>query len=273
MTALAAPSRSPVVRVDDVDVTFDETPILRSVSVEMAAGEWLGVIGPNGSGKTTLLRVMAGLLASTGAVRIDGTDPARLRRRDRARRIAYVPQDPLLPEGMSVTDYVLLGRTAHLSYLGIDTWRDHAVVGAVLARLELEEFAARPITTLSGGERQRAVLARALAQEAGVLILDEPTSALDVGHAQHVLELVDSLRHEHDLAVVSAMHDLTLASQFTDRLLMLAGGRAVACGPAHSVVTEAAVSEHWDARVRVTHDPDGTVVVVPVRSSAPDDGP
>lgn len=256
---------TPLLALDGVDVTLDDNPILRDVGVEVARGEWLGVIGPNGSGKTTLLRVMAGLLAPEGGVQLGGAEPARLRRRERARRIAYVPQDPLLPDGMSVADYVLLGRTAHLSYLGIESWRDHAVVGAVLARLELEDFAARPITTLSGGERQRAVLARALAQEAGVLILDEPTSALDVGHAQQVLELVESLRGERDLAIVSAMHDLTLASQFTDRLLLLSRGRAVACGAAQAVVTEAAVAEHWGARVRVVHEPDGTVVVVPVR--------
>jgi iron complex transport system ATP-binding protein len=253
------------VALDGVDVTLDGAPILRDIALEASAREWLGIIGPNGSGKTTLLRTIAGLVRADGDVRVNGNDPARLRRRERARRIAYVPQDPLFPEGMSVTDYVLLGRTAHLSYLGIETWRDHAVVGGVLERLHLEPFADRPVTTLSGGEAQRAALARALAQEARVLVLDEPTSALDVGHAQHVLELVESLRRERELCVISAMHDLTLASQFTDRLVLLAGGRAVASGPAREVVTEATVAAHWGARVRVVSDGNGTIVVVPVR--------
>jgi iron complex transport system ATP-binding protein len=253
------------VHLRGVGVTIGDAALLRDIDLDVAAGEWVGVVGPNGAGKTTLLRVIAGLLGSTGVVAVDGADPAGLRRRDRARRIAYVPQDPLLPEAMTVTEYVLLGRTAHLSYLGIESWRDHAVVAGVLERLALGSLAARPVATLSGGERQRAVLGRALAQEARVLVLDEPTSALDVGHAQGVLEMVESLRAERRLAVVSAMHDLTLASQFTDRLLLLAAGRAVACGEAAEVVTEAAVAAHWGARVRIVHDGDGTVIVVPVR--------
>jgi iron complex transport system ATP-binding protein len=121
------------------------------------------------------------------------------------------------------------------------------------------------LDSLSGGEQQRAVLARALVQQAPVLLLDEPTTALDVGHQQQVLELVEELRIEHGLAVISAMHDLTLAGQFADRLLLLSGGRVVATGGAADVLTEATVSEHWGARVRVLRDEDGGVIVLPVR--------
>jgi iron complex transport system ATP-binding protein len=254
------------VRAKDVTVALDGTTVLADVDLEVGEGEWVVVIGPNGAGKTTLLKAIAGLVSFTGAVEVLGEPPHRHGRRAVARRVAYVPQDPLMPSGMSVLEYVLLGRTAHLPYLGMEGRRDHEVVGEVLERLDLSDLRRRPMDSLSGGEQQRAVLARALAQEAPVLLLDEPTSALDVGHQQQVLELVETLRTDTSLAVVSAMHDLTLAGQFADRLLLLAGGRAVAAGPARSVLTERALSEHWGARVRVLEDPEGGIVVIPIRT-------
>jgi iron complex transport system ATP-binding protein len=256
----------PAVRARDVSVALDGTTVLHDVDLEVADGEWVVVIGPNGAGKTTLLKAIAGLVPFTGDIEVLGEPPHRHGRRAVARRVAYVPQDPLIPAGMNVLEYVLLGRTAHLPYLGIEGKHDHEVVDDVLERLNLADLRARALDTLSGGEQQRAVLARALAQEAPVLLLDEPTSALDVGHQQHVLELVETLRTETALAVVSAMHDLTLAGQFADRLLLLAGGKAVAAGPARSVLTERALSEHWGARVRVLEDPEGGIVVIPIRA-------
>jgi iron complex transport system ATP-binding protein len=253
------------IRAKDVGVVLDDAVVLRDVDLEVEAGEWVGVIGPNGAGKTTLLKAFAGLVPFTGTVEVLGTPPHRHGRRAVARHLAYVPQDPLIPAGMTVAEYVLLGRTAHLPYLGVEGKRDREVVAGVLDRLDLGSLRKRALDSLSGGEQQRAVLARALAQEAPVLLLDEPTSALDVGHQQHVLELVETLRADTSLAVVTAMHDLTLAGQFADRLLLLAGGQAVAAGPARSVLTERALSEHWGARVRVLEDPEGGIVVIPIR--------
>ena len=252
-----------------VSVSYDGHPALADVSIDVPAGEWLGLIGPNGAGKSTLLRAVAGLVAYDGAIRIGRLDPAGHRRRELARAVAYVPQDPVMPAGMSVFEYVMLGRTAHLPYLRMEGRADVGVVTRVLARLALDELATRPLASLSGGEQQRTVLARALAQEAPVLLLDEPTSALDVGHQQHVLELVEELRRDHGLVVISAMHDLTLAGQFADRLLLLSRGRAAACGSARAVLTENALSEHWGARVRVLEDAGGGVVVIPVRAARP----
>jgi iron complex transport system ATP-binding protein len=253
------------IRAKDVGVVLGGTTVLHDVDLEVGDGEWVVVIGPNGAGKTTLLKAIAGLVPCSGTVEVLGEPPHRHGRRAVARRVAYVPQDPLMPAGMSVAEYVLLGRTAHVPYFGVEGRHDHDVVGDVLGRLDLSHLRQRALDTLSGGEQQRAVLARALAQEAPVLLLDEPTNALDVGHQQQVLELVELLRTETSLAVVSAMHDLTLAGQFADRLLLLAGGRAVAEGTAPAVLTERALSEHWGARVRVIEDPDGGVVVIPVR--------
>jgi len=146
--------------------------------------------------------------------------------------------------------------------------RDHEVVTEVMERLDLGGFASRRLGTLSGGERQRLVIARALAQEAPVLLLDEPTSALDIGHQQQALELVDGLRRERGLTVVSAMHDLTLAGMYADRLVLLHQGYAVASGTAREVLRPETLAEFYGVSARVHHEPDGTVVVVPTRSLA-----
>ena len=177
-----------------VRVAYDGHDVLTGVSLAVPTGGWLGLIGPNGSGKTTLLRAVCGLIRFDGEVRLDGEPADTSRRRQLARRVAYVPQRPVLPAAMTVTDYVLLGRTPYITLFGTESRHDRAVAAGVLARLELDELATRVLGSLSGGEAQRAVLGRALAQEAPLLLLDEPTAALDVGHGQHVLELVDELR-------------------------------------------------------------------------------
>jgi iron complex transport system ATP-binding protein len=248
-----------------VSVALDGRPVLTDLSLRVPGGSRLGLIGPNGSGKTTLLRAIAGLVAHDGEIRVGDAPGGSLSRRELARRIALVPQNPAVPPGVTVTDYVLLGRTPHIPYLGSESRRDLTIVASVLDHLDLAGLAGRRLDALSGGERQRAVLARALAQQAPVLLLDEPTTGLDVGHQQQVLELVDTLRHDLDLTVVSAMHDLTLAGQFADELVLLDGGRIAAAGPAAAVLTEQVIARHYAASVRVLEDPDGGIVVVPVR--------
>ncbi len=170
-----------------------------------------------------------------------------------------------MPIGLTVTDYVLLGRTPHLGVLGREGAADLDVVRALLERLDLTRLADRALATLSGGERQRAVLARALAQRAGVLLLDEPTTGLDVGHAQALLDLVDELRRESGTTVVMTLHDLTFAAQYAERLLLLDTGRVAAEGTPAAVLTPAALAERYAARVAVLHTPDGSPVIAPVR--------
>ncbi|NEE02522.1 ABC transporter ATP-binding protein [Phytoactinopolyspora halotolerans] len=225
------------------------------------------LVGPNGGGKSTLLRAVAGSVDYDGDIEFAGTQLRGMRSRGRARTVAVVPQEPARPAGMTVLDYVLLGRTPYVSYLGVESAEDLTVVGELLETLELSALAYRAVTSLSGGEFQRAVLARALAQQAPLLLLDEPTSSLDLGHAQQVLELVDELRGERGLTVVSALHDLTMAGQFADHLVLLAGGRVAAQGAAHDVLTEELLGAHYGARVRILADPQGGVVVVPLREA------
>jgi len=255
------------VDIADLHVALDSTPILLGIDLTVGTGEWVTVIGPNGAGKSTLLRAVGGLLTFGGSISLLGTGAERIRRRDRARLVAIVPQTPVVPPGMAVLDYVLLGRTPYIRPLGRESRSDLAAVDDVLRRLDLVRFADRALETLSGGERQRAFLARALAQGAPLLLLDEPTSALDIGHQQEVLDLVDELRTDRGLTVLATMHDLSLAGEYADRMVLLAAGRVVATGPPRDVLTEKLLSEHYGARVRVIDGENGPLVV-PVRSSA-----
>ena len=241
--------------------------VLRDVSLDVARGEWVTVVGPNGAGKSTLLRYVAGLARGAGELRLGGGPAASLRPRDRARLVALVPQAPIVPDGIRVVDYVLLGRTPYLGLLQSEGVRDLEITYDALRRLDLVEFAQRSVTTLSGGERQRVLIARALAQQAPVVLLDEPTTSLDVGHQQQVLELVDTLRREHALTVVTTMHDLTLAGQYADRVVLLDAGAVVVDGPAADVLTEANLRRYYGAHVQVVHHAAG-VAVLPLRPRA-----
>ncbi|CAN5728514.1 ABC transporter ATP-binding protein [soil metagenome] len=247
----------------DVGVAYGRRLALDGFTDAVGSGEWLGLIGPNGAGKSSLLRAVVGLVDATGELLIDGTPLAARSRRHRAQLLAYVPQSPVLPDDMLGFEYVLLGRSPYIGYFGSDDHHDRDVVAEVLERLELEPFADRRLGTLSGGERQRLVIGRALAQQAPILLLDAPTTALDICHQQQALELVARLREERGLTIVSAMHDLTLAGLYADRLVLLAGGRDVARGSAHEVLRADTLAAHYGARVRVHHEQDGTVVVIP----------
>ena len=254
--------------IDRLSVSYRPgTPVLRELSLAVAAGEWLGLLGPNGAGKSTLLKAIAGLVAHRGSIRLRGVDTAALRLRDRARCVAFVPQEPVIPPGMTVAEYVLLGRTPHLPYLGTEGRRDLRVASSALALLDLERFADRSMAALSGGERRRVVLARAIAQQADVLLLDEPTGALDIGQGQNALELIGYLREERPMTIITAMHDPTLAGQFADRLLLMAGGRIVADGPAQQVLTAEYIREFYQANVEVVSVNSG-VAVLPIRNGA-----
>jgi len=249
-----------------VSVAYEKSTAVHPFTDTVRPGEWLCLIGPNGAGKSSLLRSVAGLVKYSGQILIDGA-PLDLRStRRRASLVAHVPQAPSIPDDMTAFEYVLLGRNPYVTYFGRETASDRDLVRNVLDRLDVAGFADRRLGTLSGGERQRIVIARALAQEAPILLLDEPTSALDIGHQQQALELVDRLRREHGLTVVSAMHDLTLAGLYSDRLALLHQGHCVSSGPAEHVLQAETLSEFYGVSVSVHRDPDGTVVVVPRRT-------
>ena len=253
------------VSASGLSVSYDGTLVLEDFHVNVGPGSWLTLIGPNGAGKTTVLKAIAGLVTFEGIVHIGSRDLRQASRREIARSLAYVPQRPLMPVGTSVDDYVLMGRNPYIGYFSTETRADVSAVNDVLDRLDLGDFRKRDVSSLSGGEAQRVVLARALTQEAPVLLLDEPTSELDVGHQQQVLELVDQLRTDPGLTVLSTMHDLTLAGQYSQEFVLVDRGRAVARGSAQEVLRAELIQCHYGASVEVLSNSSG-VVVVPTRS-------
>jgi iron complex transport system ATP-binding protein len=255
-----------VIEARGVTVHLGGRAVVDDVDVVVADGEWLALIGPNGAGKTTLLRALARLVPYVGEITLDGRASTELARAELARLVAVVSQEPSTPPWMTVAEYVLLGRTPHLGPLAKEGARDRDAAARALGRLDLLPLADRRLGTLSGGEKQRVVVARALAQEARIVLLDEPTAALDIGHQQQALELLDGLRAESRLTLVAAMHDLTLAAQYADRMVLLDAGRVVADGSPAEVLTEAVIARHYGASIDVVPVGD-RLAVVPRRSS------
>jgi iron complex transport system ATP-binding protein len=249
-----------VIELRDVRVHYDGVEAVSSFSLSVEKQEWVMLIGPNGAGKTSVLRALCALVPSSGELRVDGREVGALRRRELAQLVAFVPQNPHAPSELTVAEYALLGRTPHVGYFAAEGRRDREAAAHALERLELLPLAERSLGSLSGGELQRAVLARALAQEAPILLLDEPTTSLDLGRQQQVLELIDSLRAD-GLTVVSTMHDLTLAGQYADRLLLLDRGAVVAEGTPAAVLSAANLAAFYGASVRIISDDEGLYVL------------
>jgi len=250
---------SAALELEGVGVTIGGQRILDGVDLTVAPGAWLALLGPNGAGKTTLVRAVSGTVRHDGTVRLGGQRP--LRPRERAQRLAVVPQIPIIPHGITAFEYVLLGRTPHQGMRLSASLDDRRRSLAVLQRLDLERFVSRELTSLSGGERQRVVLARALVADAPVLLLDEPTTALDLGHQLEILELLAELQRETGLTIVTTLHDLGIAGQFGDRVAVLHDGRLVAQGSPASVLTSETIGRWWGVAAETSVDEDGRVSV------------
>jgi len=254
-----------MVRLEHVTLRAGATILVNDVSLDVAGGSWCTIIGPNGAGKTSLVAAVAGLRPlSRGAVSIDGQRLDELPERARARLVAYVPQHPEIPAGMTVEEYVALGRVAFHGVMRAPAARDREAVTGVLERLELHGFRHRDGSSLSGGERQRMVLARTLAQATKVVVLDEPITGLDVRHQMDILELLKKEVAECGLTVIATLHDLTLAGLFTDRLVLLHRGEVVLDGSAYDVIRSSELAACYGTTLRVVNV-DGNDVVVPVR--------
>jgi iron complex transport system ATP-binding protein len=235
------------------------------VSLAVDRGEMLGVIGPNGSGKSTLLRLLSGVLQpASGEVRVGGRPLGQYSRRDLGRRIAVVPQESFIEFPFSVIEVVLMGRSPHLGGFGFEGDLDLEVARKAMARTGVLELASRSIHELSGGERQRVILARALAQEADVLLLDEPAAFLDIRHEVEIYDLLRELLAEGK-TVVSVLHDLNLAALYCDRVALLKGGRVVKLGSANEVITYANLTAVYETEVYVdVNDITGAINVLPL---------
>lgn len=246
----------------DVGQDLDGAPVLNGVSLSLAPGEVVGLIGPNGAGKSTLLRIMAGVLKPTsGAVFCDRHNLLDMDPRYRARSIAFLAQAPVFSAPMLVRDVVTLGRTPHRQpFAGLTLADETAIVGA-MADADVMQFAARAIGSLSGGERLRALIARALAVEAPFLLADEPVAALDPSYQLQIMQLLRR-RAQAGSGVLVTLHDLTLASRFCDRLVLLACGQTRCHGPPAQVLSDTNMSDAYG--VTLAHgDRDGVPFVVP----------
>jgi iron complex transport system ATP-binding protein len=243
---------------------------VRGVSVALAEGGLVGILGPNGSGKTTLLKLLGGLLRPVdGRVRLDGQDIRELTRRALARRIAVVPQETRLAFDYSVLDVVLMGRYPHLGAFELESGTDEAIARDAMEATHTLALAARPFETLSGGEKQRVVIASALAQSASIMLLDEPTAALDPGYQVEVASLLRTLNRQRGVTMAVATHDLNLAAGLCHELVLLRDGTVIAAGPTREVLTRDNIRALYDLEADVQyHDAAGHVTVVPLRRTS-----
>jgi iron complex transport system ATP-binding protein len=255
----------PLLQARGLGCSLAKRRILHDVSFSLGRGELVALVGENGSGKSTLLELLFGLRRpTTGEIQLDGLPVGAYSRKWLARRVAYLPQDTTLAFALPVEDVVAMGRHPHLSRFEPMTSRDRTLVTRALAATRTDHLVGRPVTTLSGGERHRVILARAMAQEAELLLLDEPTAHLDLGHQVEALRLLRGLIGQGRSALC-AIHDLSLASRFADRILLLAEGRIVADGPPAAVLTEPHLETHLGVVAKVRPDRElGGLVVTPL---------
>ncbi|MFB3885893.1 MAG: ABC transporter ATP-binding protein [Thermodesulfobacteriota bacterium] len=245
-----------MIDIRSISFRYHEAWVLRDVSFQVGKGEFVGVIGPNGSGKTTLLKILYGLLSpQQGEVLFELTPLKGMSRTDIAKRIAVVAQEayPLFP--FRVVEIVLMGRAPYLGYLMFEKGRDLEIARKAMERTEILSFSERPIDELSGGERKRVFIARALAQEPEVILLDEPTSNLDIHHQIEFLDLILSLNREKGLTIVMATHDMNVASEFCDRLVLLRGGKVYKTGAPEEVITRETIETVYGSNVWVDQNP------------------
>lgn len=242
-----------MIRLRDLWAGYGGEPVLRGLTCDVADGDFVGVLGPNACGKSTLVRVLSGVLAHRdGTVRVGGLDVAEASPRSLARVVATLPQSTEIPFPFTGYEVVLMGRYPHLGRFAGEGGADREAVRRALAKTDTEGLADRLVTQVSGGERQRLVLARALAQEAPLLILDEATAAMDVHRKVDAFDLLAEL-HRQGVTVVAVMHDLNLAALYCRRLLFLKEGRIRAEGPTAEVFTREVLEAVYETPVEVFH--------------------
>ena len=248
--------------IEGVQFSYKSTPVLNNISLNVGEGTVLSLVGPNGSGKTTLLKCMNRILnPKKGTIFLEGKDISKLKAKELARFLGYIPQNAHNSFPLTVFDTVLLGRIPHLNFKISD--QDKETVFAVLTLMGLEDIAFRTFNELSGGERQKVLVARALCQEPEVLLLDEPTSNLDLRHQLEVLSIIVNLVKGRGISAVMAIHDLNLASRFSDNLVMLKDGMIYAIGEVREILNSKNIREVYGVDTTINND-SGRPYVIPL---------
>jgi iron complex transport system ATP-binding protein len=247
-----------------VTLGYDHHPVMEDISLKISPGEMVGIIGPNGSGKSTIIKALCHIVRSrSGRVIVDGRDIARISRRELARMVGVVPQLPLLPSAFTAFEIVLMGRNPHLGLFQSEGRHDWALARQAMEKTGTAALANRYVNELSGGEIQCLLIARALVQETKAILLDEPTANLDIGRQVDILDLIKSLCTESNLAVLAAVHDLNLAAQYCDRLLLINERRIHAQGTPAEVITDKNIKDVYGAENCVyTHPVNGLPAVL-----------
>jgi iron complex transport system ATP-binding protein len=257
-----------MVTVNNITLGYNSSPVLKGISFTASRGRILGIIGPNGSGKSTLVRAISRIIQpKTGSIIINGLDLKKMKAKEVARMVAVVPQNADFPKMITAFELVLMGRTPHLKLLQNEGASDFAVVQKAMEATRTSSFAGRQIGKLSGGERQKVTIARALAQEPEVLLLDEPTAYLDIKHQGEILNLAKQLCTEKNLTVIITLHDLNLAAQYCDRLIMLSSGRIYTEGVPTEVLTEKNIREVYGTSVHTFPHPVNQIPTVLIAAS------
>ena len=254
--------------ISGLSVSYDKQAVIKNLSLTLSRAEIVALVGPNGAGKSTLIRAMTGVIpVSEGTVCLDQIDLLSLSALERARRIAVVPQNALLPDNFKVHEIVMLGRTPYLPLWKKETDNDHTTVTQALQHTNLINLKDRFVSDLSGGELQRVVIARALAQEPNVLLLDEPTAHLDLKHQASILRLIKSLAITKNIAVLLTMHDINQAAKCADSIALISNGKIQAYGPPADVYTSELLSKAYDTPVEVITYSDNGLPFVTIRDT------
>ncbi len=257
MTSAAGRGVGIGVAVERLGFGYGPRRLFEGMSLSVAPGEMAGIIGANGSGKTTLLKLISGVLKpSGGSLRCGGFEVGAIPPPERARRIAVVPQESRLTFDFTVLEVVLMGRASRLGWLGIESRTDLEASRRALSKAGILDLAGRPMSALSGGERQLVFVARALAQEPGLLLLDEPTAWLDIRHRAEIYGILEGLNREEGLTILTTSHDINLAARHCPRLILLKHGRVLADGPTSDVFRADLLSELYDTPLRILQDPE-----------------
>ena len=254
-----------MLRLENVSLGYGSAPdILRNITLDVHSSEMLALIGKNGAGKTTLIRGITGLLPlRSGTICFDGQDLSSMDIRERARLISVVPQAASLPPGYTVFETVSHGRTPYLNWYGKLSDADREIIDRAVSITGLDKFRNNDVASLSGGEQQRVILARALAQNAPVMILDEPTSSLDIHYQVALLSLEKDICRNEGIAAIFIIHDLNLAARFADRIAVIHESRLAAVGTPEDVLKEELLSKVYDIPVRVLKDKEEGLIILP----------